>query len=109
MQPPLSSNSLTDVLMAAPIGVGQPRKACAIERSAARVWPAACQPARARDEPDRKPVEIDAFGRTQLLGIVERVLHKAGERAVIGRGCDDDAVASAVQLDQALPFRRARH
>ena len=44
LTPPLSSNRVSRVLIAAANGVGQPRSAWTIDRSAAIVLPVACQP-----------------------------------------------------------------
>ena len=47
------------------------------------------------DEPDRDPVEIDAFIARRVLDIVDGVLDEAGDRAVVAGAGNDEAVGSA--------------
>lgn len=52
------------------------------------------------DQADRATVEIGAIVRAQFLERVERVLHEAGDAAVIAGRRDDDRVSLAYGVDQ---------
>ena len=99
-QLPSAANGCAAELTTAANGVGHARSAWAIARRVLSVEPIAWMPSAQTMMPTARSGEIDARVGAQVLDIVERILQKAGNRAMITRRREYDAVCAPQGRDQ---------
>jgi hypothetical protein len=86
--------------MAAPHGVGQPRKECTISRGVRKVLTALCQSCATAMPPHRLGREVRARPGGQFLELVTRILDQPRYAAVIPRAGDHDSVGGLYRLEE---------